>query len=126
MYIALDNAEGTAFADPDRAAQIVANYLSNALRYAPAGSVVRLSSSQAGHEVIIAVTDQGPGLDPDQLRHVFERFYRPDPSRSRALGGSGIGLAIAHALAEAMDGRAWAESAGPGAGSTFFLSLPAA
>lgn len=75
---------------------------------------------------MIAVRDEGPGLTAEQRAHVFERFYRIDPSRSRALGGSGIGLAIARALAEAMDGRAWADSAGPGSGATFHVALPAA
>jgi signal transduction histidine kinase len=119
-------ADGTVQADPDRAIQILANYLSNALRYAPAGSTVRLSAEVGSREVLIGVADDGPGLTPEQLGQVFERFYRPDPSRSRALGGSGIGLAIARALAEAMGGRAWATSAGRGHGSTFWLALPAA
>jgi signal transduction histidine kinase len=65
------------------------------------------------------------GLTPDQLEAVFERFYRVDPARSRAAGGSGIGLTISRALAEAMDGSAWAESDGPGAGATFIVELPA-
>lgn len=73
----------------------------------------------------LSVRDEGPGLAPEQLEAVFERFYRVDTARSRAAGGSGIGLAIVRALAEAMGGRAWAESAGPGRGATFLLALPA-
>lgn len=112
-------------ADRDRVAQVLGNFLSNAIRYAPQGSRVELLGG--GHEgsVHIGVRDHGPGLTADQLARVFERFYRVDPSRSRALGGSGIGLPIARALADAMGGRAWAESDGPGLGSTFWVALPA-
>jgi two-component system sensor histidine kinase BaeS len=113
-------------ADRDRVVQIVSNYLSNAIRYSPAGSSVTVSTRSDGGGAVIAVADQGPGLQPDQLQAVFERFYRIDPSRTRALGGSGIGLAIVRALADAMGGRAWAESDGPGRGSRFFVRLPAA
>jgi histidine kinase len=74
----------------------------------------------------VSVADQGPGLAADQLEAVFERFYRVDPARSRAAGGSGIGLAIVRALAEAMHGTAWAESLGPGMGATFHLEMPSA
>jgi len=110
-------------ADRDRLAQIVANYLSNAVRYAPEGSTVTVSG-RGGPDVVLAVRDQGPGLTSEQRERVFERFYRIDPSRSRSLGGSGVGLAIVRGLAEAMGGRAWAESAGPGTGSTFSIALP--
>ncbi len=79
-----------------------------------------------GETVRISVADEGHGLAPDQLEAVFERFYRVDAGRSRAAGGSGIGLAIVHALAEAMDGQAWAESDGAGTGATFHGELPAA
>jgi signal transduction histidine kinase len=112
-------------ADRDRVAQVLGNYLSNALRYAPQGSQVELLGEERDGEARLGVRDQGPGLIADQRVRVFERFYRVHPSRSRALGGSGIGLPIARALAEAMDGRAWAESDGLGAGSTFWVALPA-
>jgi signal transduction histidine kinase len=79
-----------------------------------------------GASTRVSVSDAGPGLAPDQLEAVFERFYRVDPARSRAAGGAGIGLAIVRALAEAMGGHAWAESAGPGQGATFLVELPRA
>jgi len=116
----------TAHADRDRVAQVLANYLSNALRHAPDGSVVTVTTTASGGHATFGVSDQGPGIARDQLEAVFERFYRVDAARSRASGGSGIGLAIVRALAGAMGGRAWAESRGPGTGATFLLELPAA
>jgi two-component system, OmpR family, sensor histidine kinase BaeS len=113
-------------ADRDRLAQILGNYLSNAIRHSPDGSTIEVDATAASGHVRIAVTDHGPGLASDQLEAVFERFYRIDAARNRAAGGSGIGLTIARALAEAMDGAAWAESSGPGTGATFFVELPAA
>lgn len=112
-----------AVADRDRVAQIVGNFLDNALRYAPDGPIDVSVRRDAG-VVVVAVRDTGPGLTAEQRHRVFERFYRVDASRSRALGGSGVGLAICAALADAMDGRVWAESDGPGTGSTFLLALP--
>lgn len=109
-------------ADADRLAQVLSSYLSNAIRYSPDDSTIWLSARRSDDRIVVAVRDQGPGLTAEQRMAVFERFYRIDPSRSRVLGGSGIGLAIARALAEAMDGRAWAESGGPGHGSTFLVA----
>jgi signal transduction histidine kinase len=100
--------------------------VSNALRHAPDGSTVHVVVSREGGQVLISVRDEGPGLSAEQAAHVFERFYRVDASRSRAQGGAGIGLAIVRALAEAMDGRVWVRSEGPGRGATFGVALPAA
>jgi signal transduction histidine kinase len=117
--------KATAFADRNRVTQIIANYLSNAIRHAPGGTSVAIHLEQTDDTARLAITDDGPGLTQAQCRAVFLRFYRVDPARSRAEGGSGIGLAIVAALASAMGGRAWAESDGPGKGSTFLVELPA-
>lgn len=113
-------------ADLDRAVQVLTNLLTNALRYTPAPGRVEVQVSLAGQAVRFSVRDTGIGLAPEHLPHLFERFYRVDKSRSRALGGTGIGLTIARALVEAMGGRIWAESPGPGQGSTFSFDLPVA
>jgi signal transduction histidine kinase len=126
IILELPASAALAKADRDRVAQIIANFLSNALRHAPDGSRVTVSAGRSGSWIRTAVADEGPGLETDQLEAVFERFYRVDAARSRAAGGSGIGLAIVRALAGAMDGVAWAESDGPGRGATFLVELPAA
>ena len=113
-------------ADHDRCVQVLDNLLSNAIRYTADETEVIINVRSARDAVVMSVADQGPGLTEEQRERVFERFYRADPSRSRALGGSGIGLAIAKALAEHMGGRIWATSEGPGSGSTFCLTLPRA
>lgn len=117
-----------ALADRDRAVQVLSNLLTNALRYTPPPGRVTLSikSAPGGDELLFQVADSGLGIASEHLPHIFERFYRVDKSRSRAAGGSGIGLTISRALVEAMGGRIWAESAGPGQGSTFSFTLPVA
>ena len=111
-------------ADPARAVQILTNLLVNALRYTPAPGRVEVAVSREEEMVAFRVTDTGIGLTPEQLAHIFERFYRVDKSRSRAFGGSGIGLTIAQSLAQAMGGEIRAESAGLGQGSSFTFTLP--
>lgn len=111
-------------ADPQRAVQVMTNLLTNALRYTPPpGEIAVRVAAEDGH-VRFEVSDSGIGLAPDELPRVFERFYRVDKSRSRALGGAGVGLTIAKALAETMGGEIRASSPGPGHGSTFTLELP--
>ena len=111
-------------ADSDRIIQVLINLLGNALRYTPPAGAVRVSAEQRDGAVAFHVADSGIGITPAHLPQLFERFYRVDKARSRALGGSGIGLTIAKALVEAHDGRIWAESQGAGQGATFSFSLP--
>lgn len=113
-------------ADLDRAVQVLTNLLTNALRYTPSPGRVDVDVNQQGNSVVFGVRDSGAGLSPEQLEHIFERFYRVDKSRSRALGGAGIGLTIARALVATMGGEIHAESPGLGRGSRFTFSLPIA
>lgn len=113
-------------ADEDRAVQVLTNLLANALRYTPSGGRVTLRLSRAAGHLRFEVSDSGMGIAPEHLPHLFERFYRVEPSRSRAAGGSGIGLTIAKHLVEAQGGTIRAESAGLGRGATFTFTLPIA
>lgn len=123
--------------DPHRLRQILENLLSNARTHTPPGTAVhiRVGTDRQGRTgaspalpegapvAVVEVADEGPGLGPHDAAHVFERFYRADPSRSRAHGGSGLGLAIAATIAEGHDGRLELDTA-PGHGCVFRLVLP--
>jgi signal transduction histidine kinase len=110
--------------DVDRMTQILRNLLSNALRHTPeAGKVSVTCKRESSLGLLITVSDTGEGIAPDDLPYVFDRFYRADKSRSRASGGSGIGLAIVKQLVEAHGGKVWAESQ-LGQGTTFKFTLP--
>ena len=102
------------------------NLISNAIRYTPEGGNIVVCVNQAGRFASISVTDTGVGLAPDELTHIFERFYRVDKARTRRSGGSGIGLTIAQRLAWAMGGEITVRSEGVGHGSTFGFTLPLA
>lgn len=120
-----DVAEQDALVDPQRLAQVLGNLLNNALRHTPTGGQVTVSAGAPQDRVTrLVVTDTGEGLTPDQLDHIFERFYRGDNARNVDEAGSGIGLTIARALVEAHGGRLRASSAGPGHGASFTLTLP--
>jgi two-component system sensor histidine kinase BaeS len=113
-------------ADESRIGQVLLNLVGNALQYTPAGGRVCIRARREGDAVRLSVEDNGIGIAAEDLPHVFERFYRADKSRSRAGGGTGIGLTIARHLVEAHGGAIQAESAGAGRGSTFRFTLPAA
>jgi signal transduction histidine kinase len=110
-------------ANPDHLAQVLANLLSNAVRYTPAGGLVSVRAERRPGDLLVSVGNSGEPIPPDDLARLFERFYRVEKSRDQARGGAGIGLAIVKQLVEAGGGRVGAESA---AGETrFWFSLPA-
>jgi signal transduction histidine kinase len=113
-----------ALADPDALDRILKNLLSNALKYSPGGSEIRLGATSKGGRVEISVEDDGPGIPEDALPHVFERYYRV-PGRTRAVRGLGLGLALVKSLADAHAGSVRAERAHSG-GSRFTVTLPRA
>ncbi|MFB8757321.1 sensor histidine kinase [Streptomyces nigra] len=111
-------------ADPVRMRQALGNLVSNALRHTPSGGTVTLSARPDGDDVVLEVADTGTGIAPEDLPHVFERFWRAEKSRSRRTGGSGLGLPIVRQLTAAHGGTAEAAGA-PGSGAVFTLRLPA-
>lgn len=113
----------TVVGDELRLRQVVANLLANARQHTPSGTPVHVSVAADGTVARLVVADEGPGMPPEVAARVFERFFRADPSRSRAGGGTGLGLAIVAAVAEAHGGRATVQST-PGAGSRFCVELP--
>lgn len=111
------------YVDPDRLAQVLGNLVSNALRYTPARGEIILSAARRGGQVELSVRDTGAGISEENLRHIFDRFYRGDEARFSETGESGLGLAIARSIVEAHHGTVAVESV-EGKGSTFILSLP--
>jgi signal transduction histidine kinase len=110
-------------ANPDHLAQVLGNLLSNAARYTPAGGTVTVRAERRPADLLVSVANTGEGIPAEDLDRVFERFYRVEKSRDRALGGAGIGLAVVKQLVEAEGGQVGAESR---AGLTrVWFSLPA-
>jgi two-component system phosphate regulon sensor histidine kinase PhoR len=103
--------------------QAIVNLVDNAIKYGGEGTCVSLTARQEGDQVVIAVDDQGPGIEKKHLPRIFERFYRVDTARSRALGGTGLGLSIVKHIALAHQGNVTVEST-VGRGTTFSLRLP--
>jgi signal transduction histidine kinase len=112
-------------ADEDRLLQVIINLLSNALQFTPKKGSVMVTTAKIKNNLVVSIADNGIGIKPQDVEHIFERFYRADKSRSRQEGGgSGIGLTIAQSLVRAHGGRIWVESEGEGKGSVFSFSLP--
>jgi two-component system OmpR family sensor kinase len=117
--------------DPVRMDQVISNLLTNAVRHTPdSGSItvsIRAVPEADSHlnrpYLAVSIANTGEGIAAEHLPHIFDRFYRAEPSRARSEGGSGLGLAIVKQLVEAHDGKVWAESS-PGEGSTFYIALP--
>lgn len=125
LTVSVDKGVPEVEADPDRIGQVLANLLMNANKYAQEGARVRLAASQVGKQVEFTVSDDGPGLDPEEVDHVFERFWRAQSGETQEVGGTGLGLAIAKSLVE-LHGGAISVSSKQGQGASFRFVLPIA
>jgi signal transduction histidine kinase len=111
-------------ADSDRVQQVLTNIISNAIKYAPEGGPVRISGRREDGQVLVSVADEGLGMTEAQLGQLFQRYHRVESDASKRIRGTGLGLYLTKGLVEAHGGRIWAESGGPGKGSTFSFLLP--
>lgn len=109
--------------DPHALERVVLNLVENAIRYTPAGETVIVTAKANAHEAVLSVSDTGPGIAPEHLPHLFERFYRVDKARAREHGGAGLGLSIVEALISAHGGRV-AVASELGKGTVFTVVLP--
>ena len=127
LNLKLDPGMRKANLDPIRFSQVLTNILDNALRYTPEDGRVEISTKQNGSQIEIDIQDSGNGVTSDDAAHLFDRFYRADPSRTRdsEVGGSGLGLAIAKSIVEMHMGKIWAESE-TGKGLKVIIQLPIA
>jgi signal transduction histidine kinase len=115
----------TVVTDPVLFRQALQNLLDNAIKYSPDSSVIRVAIREKGETVEVSVTDEGPGITPENRTHLMERFFRPDRARGRHSGGFGLGLSITKAYMRIIGGSIHYEPAQP-RGSTFRLVLPKA
>jgi two-component system, chemotaxis family, sensor kinase Cph1 len=107
-------------ADPHRLSQVLSNLLGNAIKFTPKGGTVTLCARQRDGALSVTITDTGPGIAPEDLAHIFDRYWRPQRSEGE---GTGLGLYIARGIVEAHGGRVWAESSPQGATLVFRLPL---
>jgi len=109
--------------DEDKMTQVLYNIISNALKYSPEGGQVTFSIKEMDDKIIVSVADQGVGIPKENIKNIFDRFYRVDKARTRKLGGTGLGLAIAKEMVNAHGGAIWATSE-EGKGTKISFSLP--
>jgi PAS domain S-box-containing protein len=122
----IDAQPAPVLADQERILQVLNELVANAIKFSPPETVIHLAAQPSGPgEVCLIVEDQGRGIAPEKLERIFDRFQQGDASDSRALGGTGLGLALCRSIVEQHQGRIWAESA-PGKGSRFLFTLPGA
>ena len=124
LEMALDPGAATISGDPNRLQQVIGNLLSNAVKFTQKGGKVRIALQRSASDVEISVADNGTGIKPEFLAHVFERFRQADASTTRRYGGLGLGLAIVRHLVELHGGTVEATSPGEGLGATFSIRLP--
>ena len=125
LHLEVPKAQLVVDGDAARLRQVLSNVVSNAIRYTPPQGTITLHTHQDAGHVWITVSDTGPGISPQDLPRIFDRFYRGDAARDRASGGSGLGLAIAKALVQAHEGTIEVNSK-PGQGTCFTIELPQA
>jgi signal transduction histidine kinase len=113
-------------ADEDRLLQVINELVTNAIKFSPPDTHIRLAAQPCSEDAVcFIVEDEGRGIAPEKLEHIFNRFQQGDASDSRALGGTGLGLALCRSIVEQHGGRLWAEST-PGKGSRFQFTVPVA
>ena len=122
VTLSLDDS-GDMYADKSKLRQVIYNLLDNAIKYTQDGGKINLSIARAGRDIILTVSDNGPGIRPEHLPHVFDRFYRIDKARSRDSGGTGLGLSIVRQIVLLHGGSIRAVSE-EGKGSSFIVELP--
>ena len=126
LSLSVDGGTGPVLGDPLRLGQIVANLVTNAVKFTPSGGQVQVALARRGPDAVITVADSGIGIEPALLPRIFDRFRQADSTITRRHGGLGLGLAIVRHLAELHGGTVSAESPGPGQGATFTVRLPLA
>jgi PAS domain S-box-containing protein len=112
-----------AYVDPERVEQVLANLISNAVKFSPRGGTVRVSLARDGGAAMISVSDQGPGIPPEFRSRIFEKFAQADASDTRGRAGTGLGLSIVKSIVDRLDGQVGFDST-PGVGTTFRVGLP--